>query len=553
MGRATVGALEPPGVCMSSTVVTRWSRPQDASFTFPEQHLPLIQRTDATGVCFSGGGTRAQCAAVGQLRALSMLGLLADVRYISSVSGGSWGTAPFLWGDPGRRDEDLLGPHTRPEDITMDALEAPIPTTCILSTATTNLDAAMGDQRAVDTPTDRIWTEAVGAVYLAPFDLHNPQSPAFLTGSTKERDTIVARNPALADHPFLCARAPERLPYHVINSCILGPAELEPFTDESPLSFETTPLYGGNPQRREQLYFSKDGRWQEARLGGGYVESFALGSSQLVSIDGANLVTVAAPTRPFTLADAVGTSSAAFAGVTASISGLLRGLGSLTPTYTGWSLEADAPSHHMAMGDGGVLENYGLLTLLRRQVQRVVVFINTSTALDLDYDPEACVPDTDQVDSFLPALFGFRHSSFGTALQNNQVFAGADWAPLVRALQAARRDGRPVVHHTRHTVLENLVWGIDGGYEVEVLWCYLERVPQWEDRLPDDVGAAVDRGHRLFFKGELARFPHYKTAGQDSLADVHLSPEQARLLADFTCETVQMDATIFADLLRRRT
>lgn len=535
-----------------STVVTRWSRPADHDFVYPERHTPLVDRTDATGICFSGGGTRAQCAAVGQLRALQMLGLLDGVRYISSVSGGSWGTAPFLWGDADVDDTTLLGPYTRPEDLTLDGLEAPLPSSGILATATTNLDRAMQAQRRAGTPHDRLWTEAVGAVYLAPFGLHDAAAPARLVLGPAERSAIVARNPQLADAPFVSPRAADRLPFHVINSCILGPVCLEPFTDENPLSFETTALYGGNPVCREQLYFAKDGRWRSARLGGGFLESFALGAPALVTTGEGSLVTVEAPARPYTLADAVGTSSAAFAGVTSSLSGPDHGLGSLTPMLPQWSLEAESTPEDVALGDGGVLENYGLLTLLRRRVERVVVFVNTSTALDIDWDPAATVPDSDQIDSYLPALFGFRSESLGTAVQNNQVFSGTDWVAVVRGLQAARRAGAPVVHRSRHQVLENLVWGIDGGYEVEVLWCYLERVPQWEDRLPEEIADAVDRGHRLFFKGEFARFPHYKTAGQDSLADVHLSPEQARLLADFTCEVVRMDAAPFMDVLGRR-
>lgn len=535
-----------------STFITRWSRPRDDHFDYPERRTSLVDRTDNTGICFSGGGTRAQCAAVGQLRALTDLGLLDGVRYISSVSGGSWGTTPLLWGSPDRSDETLLGPITPPEQLDPDTLAGPLPADGILVTATVNLDAALRAQHQADTPASRRWTEAVGAVYLAPFGLHDADHPAYFTATHAEQDAITARNPALAGARFVRSRAPDRLPYHIINSCMIGPTDLEPFTDEAPLSYEATPLYSGNPYRRQQLFFSRDGRWAEACLGGGYIESFAVGSPSLEAVGDDDTITVQAPARPFTLADAVGMSSAAYAGVTATLGTSTRGLASRTPSLTTWSKEPGAAPTTMAMGDGGVLENYGLLTLLRRKVERVVVFINTSTALDLDYDPAARVPESDQLDSFLPPLFGFSLSSLGTALQSNHVFSGADWVPLVRALQDARRHGRPVTHRMRHTVLPNLVWGIEGGFEVEVLWCYLERVDDWEDRLPDEVEAAVDRGHRWIFKGDYAHFPHYKTAGQDSLADVHLSPEQARLLADFTCEVVRMDPAPYRALLDRK-
>ena len=43
---------------------------QGEGYLFPEQTDGLLNRTGNNGVCFSGGGTRALSAAIGQLRAL---------------------------------------------------------------------------------------------------------------------------------------------------------------------------------------------------------------------------------------------------------------------------------------------------------------------------------------------------------------------------------------------------------------------------------------------------------------------------------------------------
>ena len=524
-----------------NTFTSRWWRPRDAGFQFAEQTSPLIARTGNTGVCFSGGRTRAPCAAVGQLRGLASLGLLEGVRYISSVSGGSWGSTPFLWGSPEHSDDALLGALTEPEDITLKGLEEPLPADAIAAAATTNLGEEMLRQHRNGVATDRLWLESVGTVYLQPFGLHDTSAPAYIASSDAEVDQIRQRNPALGDASFVMPRAPDRLPFHVINACGIGPAALEPFEKESPLSFEVTARYGGNPQLRQQLFFSKDGRWQEARLGGGYLETFSLGSPGLHSVlgDGTE-VEVEAPQRPYTLADAVGTSSAAFAGVIAE-SGILEDVANLTPQLTVWPLEEGGSSEVFAMGDGGVLENYGLLSLLRRKVGRVVVFINTATPIDLEYVPDEKVPTADEIDAFLPPLFGFKISSLGVAMQNNTVFNGDDWAPLIQGLQAARKAGRSVVHRMTHQVRENTFWGIEGGWSVEILWCYLSRIPQWEGRLPGPVSDAIDRGHHRIFKGDYAHFPHYKTDGQNTIGDVHLTDGQARLLSDLTCWSVQAE------------
>src|SRR5215831_774126 len=49
------------------------------------------------GVCLSGGGSRALTAGMGQLRALSYLNLLGQVKALSTVSGGSWLGVPFAF------------------------------------------------------------------------------------------------------------------------------------------------------------------------------------------------------------------------------------------------------------------------------------------------------------------------------------------------------------------------------------------------------------------------------------------------------------------------
>ena len=69
----------------------------DASFAYPEAGLPSLRDKADLGVAFSGGGTRSAAAVVGQLRGLKAIGILDSVKYISAVSGGTWGSAPFTF------------------------------------------------------------------------------------------------------------------------------------------------------------------------------------------------------------------------------------------------------------------------------------------------------------------------------------------------------------------------------------------------------------------------------------------------------------------------
>ena len=64
---------------------------------------------NAIGLAVSGGGSRALTCAMGQYRALKYLGVLDKVEVISSVSGGTWASASFVYLPSTFDDDDFLG------------------------------------------------------------------------------------------------------------------------------------------------------------------------------------------------------------------------------------------------------------------------------------------------------------------------------------------------------------------------------------------------------------------------------------------------------------
>ena len=92
---------------------------------FPEASLELKK----TGVCFSGGGTRAMTCAAGQMKALYDLDLWQHFGYISSVSGGTWASSIFTYyevtEDGPQNDSELLGTTLGVKKLTMDYLNQP--------------------------------------------------------------------------------------------------------------------------------------------------------------------------------------------------------------------------------------------------------------------------------------------------------------------------------------------------------------------------------------------------------------------------------------------
>ena len=85
------------------------------------------------GVSLSGGGSRALTAGMGQLRALNKLAangqsLLAQVKALSTVSGGSWLGVPFIYLPPGSSsDAAYLGPWIEAQSTLTPAILAQLP------------------------------------------------------------------------------------------------------------------------------------------------------------------------------------------------------------------------------------------------------------------------------------------------------------------------------------------------------------------------------------------------------------------------------------------
>jgi len=256
----------------------------------------------------------------------------------------------------------------------------------------------------------------------------------------------------------------------------------------------------------------------------------------------------------------------------------------------------------MDMGDGGTLDNTGLLGMLQRGVRRCIVFLNTvnqipvpgtyfkrgsrvslrrtsgsvqspssprdgstggragtsgaapaspkrnssagfeapfqksgSTSTFPGEDPPTYAewPDEDVLPLFGQAVDEEALNYLGTHHASNKVFNIYELRPLLSALQDLFKEGKPLCHQSSHTVLENAFWGIEGGWTVDILWCYLEDSAQFRELVPKDVQRELARGDR----GEFYRFPNYLTFGQQSgkiQVEIALSRRQINLLAAYT-------------------
>lgn len=227
-----------------------------------------------------------------------------------------------------------------------------MPEDCVGAGATKAVNPAFKRQVDAGVAKERAWVETVGETYFRPWGLHDAAHPCAFTLDAQSRDDIVRRNPSLRADDFHLARP--RRPYLIVNGTVVG---------------------------------------------------VGLGAGEVLSA-GAGTVEVKATPRPYQLCDASGTSSAFLAGFAAQIPG---GLADANPR-----LGLREPGDHVVppctyqLGDGGVVENFGLLALMRRKLPRAIVFINTSVPLNVAYDVAHQTPKDSDLDAYLPPFFGFR-------------------------------------------------------------------------------------------------------------------------------------------------
>ena len=491
-----------------------------------------------TGICFSGGSTRSYAATVGQLRGLTASGLINRVGYLSAVSGGAWAAAPYVYYPATEgvgSDLDILGVPAAPEALSLETLSE-LDSRSLGFAATGDFSEALADARTDRSVSpDGVWVRAVGRTFLSPFGLYDPDQPVGFTLDDSTAQDIRRRHPSLRHLRLQTVRASAYRPYLLIHSALNWPGDESDLARVNLVGFEYSPLGIGSAA---SVTFRAGGHPAHA-VGGGFVESFAFGSDAPgTGSDADGFVALTLPPRPFTLADAIGASSAF-----STADRDLRGY----PHATYWPLHGpNGPGGSEVFTDGGDIENYGLISLLRRGVKAIVVFINTMWPLSVDHDPSKW-PEPGAIDPSLAPLFGAPGSRF----PHNRVFPEVDYPVVVAGLQGAKRRGEPVMTTTQHVVQANRWWGLDGGTKVTVCWCYNERVESWARRLPVPLRRLVQEGQSATPDGPFARFPHYLTRAQNPATLIRLTPAQMNLLAHLSCWNVMESQDALRDVFDR--
>jgi len=517
---------------------------------FPDEQGRVV-----TALVLSGGGTRSQVASLGVLRALESLGLMGSVDAISAVSGGSWAAAPYVFAhmDP----SELLGAETVPADLTLQELSR---TPCPLGrTATAGTTRIATDLAWHGMPPQHLWIYTIGRAILEPFGLDD--MTAYMASDAAAVQRIRHANPQLRNATFFVPRqgTPRTL---VMSGTILAPTGYQAAA-QNVVSLQMSPDFSGSPfypDGGRVRYGSESGRPNDELaevVGGGFVETFAFGGLTPFQESGGKTVRMPAPLEPLSLAKAVGISSAGPASALTQVGphGSID-IAALNPRSNFWPVMDGAfageqqPAATYTVGDGGNIDNSGLLAMLQRGAQKIVWLVNTGK--EVPPSPNFCrrshliESEASLVDSQLSDKFGYwTQDDLGEFLTHNQVFDPSELPRLLCDLQRLSEVGRPLVVMRQLQVLENRWWGIPGGNEVSVLFVYNGLVSEFVAQLPEETQASIQRGAL----GDFARFPHYWPVFQNLAEATALTDKQVNLLAAQSEYVVRRTAALFRMVL----
>lgn len=500
-------------------------------------HHPMFPGNQAgvkLGLCVSGGGTRALSFTLGVYRELWSLGIMNKLDCISSVSGGTWASAIFMFANEYKGEaistDELLGELTDPGHLRMDVLNRE-PAPLARGATKHGLETVLkfiGRHFLGCCPLDEIQQRIVGELYLKDFGLESMD--AFMAGSEADRQRITSQNEHLKAAQFLVPRT-NRPRTFVMNGVLLAPFGYEA-DGNSAVSLQISPDYTGCPFYPDDstLTYKHAGPLSRCSccqknmlIGGGLVETFAFnGAAPKAGDQSGGRVEVSAPKGiPMSLCQAAGISSDE-AGSLLQLSAIAGRY--VTPSIHYWPVTSEEfpaaqPAAWFNASDGGNLENSGLLALLQRGAKKVIMVASSYRGLNPDYDISAAT-----VESFDPVQacvtedlfdkFGYGYDTKNNYYSHNQVFLKEKLLHVVKEIASLKKQGRPAVVRAQLEVVENRWWGIMGGRSVDLLIIYLEKVADFEEALPADTQHELSKGK----DGSLSGYPILSTGLSDMKA-----------------------------------
>lgn len=578
---------------VEKNLVRIWYFEKPVREKWPEEKFKNLLNKKNYGIALSGGGIRSATASMGQIRAFHRLNLIDKVRYVGCISGGSWFALPWMYLPKKITDNKFLGEYNSPAEVSQKNMEqfyssenGSVFAKSLSSVEFVNLQNVAKILLKANDPNnstnkDENFGVLLGKEYLAPLGLFNHGKQKYATYTPEYRETILNRNDELKKEDFQCIEHDR--PFFIANGAAIDwnfLTQLETFfkkdtalkpNDYPIYPFEFTPIYSGiNTSVVKNEILSK------FKYGGGYIENFGFDTQDpagkmkdkfvkvktnerynRLSVQDMMATSGSAPAfhalMGKTISNAVdvgtvmadictlGSSTAATIPVR-SLTDMVRRLAGIFPRYYYWYIDKakNVTTDNLYFGDGGFVDNYGIMPLLKRKVSNIIVFINSDTPLRLpenireadasvrnafkieESDIETLL-DKDgkynkenkinkmKIDAPLLCLFGLHQAM--TASKNTptkwsgpkmHVFRKKYFVEVVNQLLKNLNSGGPVYAETQIEVRSNDFHGV-GEYTANVCFVSLQACKKWKEALP------AEWQKKLNEDTDLVSFPNYGT------------------------------------------
>gem|GEM_PF-2756930 len=519
------------------------------NFIFPETKYIATKKN--VGIAFSGAGTRSAAATLGELRALNTLGLLDTIKYISTVSGSTWSALTFTYLPPTEKDADFLGAYIAPQNLTLKDL-----------TETPNGSLAYCIAHAHTFPRSiKHWLLLEGRrkhagilndIYLKRIDLGKKHK--YFTYNSESDSDIVSRNIDLKLYDFYTVNPNHNRPYLIMNSTFVGGKGNAQGLNNN--CFEVTPLYSGLP------YYNVESK---IPAGGGYYETFGINNKRISTIRNNNMavVKVSHKTEMFSLADAMAISGRTFY-ASPNRNGIMnynayRKLAIWSP-YQYWNTDffIKKGTEKFTFADATDFDNLGIIPLLRRKVDKIIVFVNATQPIQINKLGVA-------IDESITRLFGEfsnyneveRYKTAPHILYNDK----GQLDTLKNRLLNLKHANEPLIYTAQYEVYDNARFGIftnPNWHSVQITWVYSDNPQPYYSKLKDKEIRNLHRQGKLNQhvskkyrdNNETGQFPFYVAAwGSSLLKGLDYKNEHVNLMAHYSAWVIMDNAEYFKKII----
>jgi hypothetical protein len=495
---------------------------------FPEQDEKLIHTRkfdpNGVGITFNAGSTRALTSSIGFILGLKDISIgnsdaFLSSQYISTASGGSWcvGTYYFAKQANNLTDEEILGKPIPLKLINQETLNSYNydKKTFLPQRYYDSSNYLKFAESLVTSSLDEVWTNSVSKIFLEPYNIQNK----IIALNDYYANEIKKNNPDITEVLI----PPPDFPHWICNGCIL----YGPIRKQGLINIEMTPHYTGLCQVL--------GKGLE-KIGGSLIETFAYGC-KIPSIEELNksdlLKNIQIPKSQgyFELKDLLGISSLAFGYGVKNIaeSNILLGfVDNFNPTFDTWCSETPFLSKKAEYMDGYISGNgSGILALASRNIKKIISFLTPGSDIPLDI---AQLANFSVLGSIVSPLYG--RYNFPDLYSDNpnsvKIFESDKFDDFLQQVLNRKNLGGPIYVRQTLKVLPNLIHGIEGNYEVEILFVILQLNTDFNSELPTEItDQFIDPKSRLY------QFPCYPEA-DFQYEFINYSKEQANLLISYT-------------------